>query len=385
MNIADAEEMAQPLKSRGMIATADIHEADVVLMNTCTVREHAEHKALSNLGRLKPWKDANPERVLIVAGCAASLWGDSLKKRFPFVDLVSPATAIETFPETVAAILKDRWNFQNEERQTFPRLTLVDGFLGGKSTFYRSEQPANEPLANAPFGSAGTAYVTIMRGCNYSCSYCIVPQVRGREKYRPMDDILTEVQKHSAAGYKEVMLLGQTVNSYYHRTEDQMKVLDFADLLRAINAIEGVESIRFMSPHPRHMRAHVIDAMADCKKVARHIHLPLQSGSDRILYAMKRLYGRAEYAAIVRNLREKLPDIRITTDIIVGYPGETEAEFSETLSLIESVRFNGLFAFKYSPRPGTVSAEAPDDVPETLKERRLQDVLALNDRLTTAL
>lgn len=215
-----------------------------------------------------------------------------------------------------------------------------------------------------------------MRGCNYNCSYCIVPQVRGRELYRPMDQILKEIRDKVGQGFKEVMLLGQTVNSYYCR---QSIIYDFSDLLREADAIDGLERIRFMSPHPKHLRDRTIAAMSECAKVCHHIHLPLQSGSTRMLETMKRLYTRQEYIAIVQKLRAAIPDISITTDIIVGFPGETQPDFEETLSLIREIKFNGLFAFKYSPRPGTSSAQMEDDLADFEKEDRLQKVLALNE------
>lgn len=382
MNVADSDEMSQPLKERGLTATSDMQVADIILMNTCTVRGHAEHKALSNLGRLKCWKEKNPDRILIVAGCAASLWGESLKKRYPYVDLVSPATQIEKFPEAIATVLKERWNWQEEMKVAFGDERKSGRAEEENDSFTRSSAP---PLSCSPFGSEATAYLTIMRGCNYSCSYCIVPQVRGREKYRPMPEILAEVHRKVSEGYREVMLLGQTVNSYYWRGPaaptnpiNRSTVHDFADLLRAVNAVEGVERIRFMSPHPRHMRDRVIRAMAECDKVARHVHLPVQSGSDSMLHQMKRLYTRGQYLAIVGKLRAAIPGVQITTDIIVGYPGETESDFAETLSLMKDVRFYGVFAFKYSPRPGTGAAQIPDDVPDPVKDDRLQRVLALN-------
>src|SRR5438132_9277532 len=216
MNTADSEEMAQPLQDRGFTQTSDVERADVVIMNTCTVREHAEHKALSNLGRLRHWKRENPNRILIVAGCAASLWGESLKKKFPYVDLVSPATEIERFPDAIGNVLKERWNWDAENKVAFgyERESERAGERENNS-FARSLAPS---LPHSLFGSEATAYVTVMRGCNLNCSYCIVPQVRGREKYRPMPEILDEVRAKVAAGYREVMLLGQTVNSYYWRS-----------------------------------------------------------------------------------------------------------------------------------------------------------------------
>jgi tRNA-2-methylthio-N6-dimethylallyladenosine synthase len=420
MNTADSEEMAQPLKERGFMATNDPALADVILMNTCTVRDQAEHRADSNIGRLRQWKDANPNRILIIAGCAASRWGDSIQKKYPFIDAVSPATKIEEFPDLIAKILKERWEWGSETKDSFQQFVgaeLSSARQGGTSIPsdrnpmtgrpeggpYKSSSPSPHPPV-APsddlFGNARTAYITIMRGCNYSCSYCIVPQVRGREKYRPMDEILAEVRAKVAQGLVEVMLLGQTVNSYYWRGSEEARkqgsgpthtsspprplapslVLTFADLLRAVDAIPGVEVIRFMSPHPKHMKDDLIRAMAETK-TARHIHLPLQSGSTRMLERMKRLYSREDYLTIVQKLRQAMPGLLITTDLIAGFPGETEDDFSQSLSLMELVRFDSLFAFKYSPRPGTPSADWPDDVSNDEKESRHQRILDLNQRI----
>jgi tRNA-2-methylthio-N6-dimethylallyladenosine synthase len=367
MNTADSAEMAQPLQSRGFTATGDASQADIILMNTCTVRDQAEHRADSNLGRLREWKAANPERILIVAGCAASRWGESIKKKYPFIDMVSPATKIEEFPEAVKSVLRDRWDGLKETTLAEP--AALDPEFRREST-------------NNWFGDENTAYVTIMRGCNYSCSYCIVPSVRGREKYRAMPDILAEITQRAGQGHREVMLLGQTVNSYYYRMRrgDAASdvVYDFSDLLRAVQAIPGVDAIRFMSPHPRHMKQKVIAAMAESPKVCRHLHLPVQSGSDAVLTRMKRLYTQSEYLDILKQLRAAMPEIKITTDVIVGYPGETDADFAETVALFQKAAFDGVFAFKYSPRPGTVSADSPDDVPNEIKESRLQSILALS-------
>ncbi len=369
MNTADSEEMAQPLQARGLTATARLQEADIVLMNTCTVREQAEHRADSNIGRLRPWKEKDPNRILIVAGCAASRWGDSIRRKYPFIDLVSPATEIEQFPEAIEKVLKERWNWDAETRAAFDGETERQSD-GAALLDSPSPRPSVPPSF---FGSEATAYITIMRGCNYNCSYCIVPQVRGREVYRPMAQIIEEIHQKANRGQAEVMLLGQTVNSYHDRENGRPH--DFADLLYAVNAVENVEQIRFMSPHPRYMRDRVITAMKECAKVARHVHLPVQSGSNCILDRMKRLYTREEYLSLVEKLRAAIPGLMITTDIIVGFPGETEADFAMTLSLIDVVQFNGLFAFKYSPRPGTASAELDDDVPNPVKEERLQNVL----------
>ena len=408
MNTADSEEMAQPLKERGFIQTPDAEQADVIIMNTCTVRDQAEHRADSNLGRLRPWKDRNPNRILIVAGCAASRWGDSIQKKYSYIDAVSPATRIEEFPELIAKVLKERWNWGNETLENFSGSVISDNVV-----MKATKQPPATALppyhpttpSNDLFGTEATAYVTIMRGCNYTCSYCIVPRVRGREVYRPMPEILSEIERKVAKGYREVMLLGQTVNSYHYRADTKTsspadvsggsmdpglllagmtpggKALDFADLLHAVNAVSGIERIRFMSPHPRHMRPSVIQAMAASRKVAHHIHLPMQSGSNRLLAEMKRFYTRETYDGIVQNLRAWIPGILITTDIIVGYPGEKEADFQNTLEALHSIQFDGLFAFKFSPRPGTAAAEQIDDVPAGEKEDRLQQVLAFSKHL----
>jgi len=401
--------MAQPLKDRGFLRTANVEEADIAIMNTCTVRDQAEHRAESNLGRLRPWKAANPNRILIVAGCAASRWGDSIKKKFPFIDVVSPATRISQFPETVAKVLEERWNFKTEEISDFGmRNSDFRNHLLEQNPNPKSDIRNPELLTDDWFGSDQTAYVTIMRGCNYSCSYCIVPQVRGREVYRPMPEILAEIERKTAEGYREVMLLGQTVNSYYWRQGEEMTVrggggderkqqelvynssiasvsprlpvspsavLDFSDLLYAVQAIPTVERIRFMSPHPKHMKDRVIQAIAECSKVARHLHLPLQSGSNEMLSKMKRLYTRDEYRTIIEKLRVAVPDLKITTDIIVGYPGEGENDFQDSMNFMKEIAFNSVFAFKYSPRPGTASAPLVDDVLESVKDERLQQIL----------
>ncbi|MBI3292628.1 MAG: tRNA (N6-isopentenyl adenosine(37)-C2)-methylthiotransferase MiaB [Elusimicrobia bacterium] len=351
MNVADSAEMGRHLEVQGVSQTAKLEEAQVVVVNTCTVRQQAENRALSQIGRLRNWKVQDPRRVLIVAGCAATRLQHTLKQRFPHVDLITPATEIARFLELVEKVLQERWSFLAESDEAFE----------GKTP----------PKLDA----GATAYVTIMRGCNYHCSYCIVPSVRGREVYRPLADILSEIGTRVREGAKEVLLLGQTVNSY--KAE-----VDFAGLLRAVDQINGLHRIRFMSPHPRHMRERVIQAMAECRKVCEHLHLPVQSGSDRILQLMQRYYTATHYLQAVRKLRETISELTLTTDIIVGYPTETEDDFRATLELIETVGFDGLFVFKYSPRPGTESARVPDDIPTAIKEERLQRVLQLAERLS---
>jgi len=347
MNEADGREMGRALLARGLIPADKPEEADCILVNTCAVRQHAEDKAASALGRLAAWRAADPSRILILAGCAAERWGQAVKRRFPYVDLVVGAKSLPNFDECLDGKLprpvfdgpreeKDAWGHYSDER-LLPGETL-------------------------------SAFVTVMRGCNYSCSYCIVPSVRGREVYRPAGSILSEVRRKAALGVKTIMLLGQTVNSY--RPSDGGDISDFAGLLRAVSAVPGVERVEFMSAHPFYVNEAMVRAMADSEKVARWIHLPVQSGSDDVLKRMRRNYTRGDFLGKADLLRSAMPGIFVTTDFIVGFPGETEEDFQRTLSLFDEGEFNGAFVFKYSARPGTPSADWADDIPETIKEDR---------------
>jgi len=356
MNSADTEEMGRHLAARGFAATADRDAADWVLVNTCTVRQHAEQKALSYLGRLRDWKDAKPGRRLVVAGCAAERLQDSLRRRFPHVDLVVGAISIGRFPE------------------------LADGLLPAGEFDARGEaadawSPENDYTAYTRGFPVG--HVTIMRGCNYSCAYCIVPRVRGREIYRPAESVLAEVGQKAAAGCSEILLLGQTVNSY--RPADG-PIQDFADLLRAVDKVPGVRRLRFMSPHPFYVNERFAAAVAESPNVCPHMHLPVQSGSTPVLRRMRRNYSRADFLARAALLRRFVPGIALTTDIIVGFPGETDDDFKDTLSLIDEADLDGAYSFKYSPRPGTDAAEGPDDVPREKKEERLAVLLESLER-----
>ena len=357
MNAADAEEMSRPLVERGWRAADGLEDADAVLVNTCTVREHAEHRAVSLIGRLAAWKEARPGRLVIVAGCAAERLKDGLQRRFPHVDLVVGAKSIEQFPAIVEEALRERYDAPRETREAFGSLALTP--------------------------SPAVAYVTIMRGCNYSCSYCIVPSVRGRELYRPLRSVLEEIRAKAAAGAREILLLGQTVNSY-RSADENGRAVDFADLLRAAGAAPGVKRVRFMSPHPYFLTDRVIAAMAETPQVARHIHLPVQSGSDRILKAMRRNYTRAQYLERLARLRAALPGVALTTDLIVGFPGETEEDFRRSLALVEEADFDTAYCFKFSPREGTEACGLEGTVPETEKEERLQRLLLLVERRSEA-
>lgn len=368
MNVADSEEMSGEFLRRGFAPTADKEDADVILLNTCTVRQHAEQRALSYIGRLKEWKKQRKGRKIVVAGCAAERLKKELRQRFPHVDLVAGAKSMEQLPEVFGEFFKknppESFNWFKESEKAFG---------GGE---LRTE---GEPFV---LGDSETAFVTIMRGCNYSCSYCIVPAVRGREIYRDPETILSEIERKARAGSKKLMLLGQTVNSYWHRGAKEgaeggePALVDFAELLRRASQFDGIEEIKFMSPHPHYMNDRQIAAIAESKKVSSEIHLPVQSGSNPILKAMKRNYTREEYVEIARKLRAALPELYLSTDFIVGFPGETEEDFEQTLSLVEQVRFSMAYCFKYSPRAGTESAQnMADDVPESVKEARLARLL----------
>jgi tRNA-2-methylthio-N6-dimethylallyladenosine synthase len=349
MNVADSDEMGRHLKARGLTPTEDPDEASVLLVNTCTVRQHAEDRAFSEIGRLKKWKARVPGRKVVITGCAAERTKAFLENRFPHIDLVVGARSIENFG------------------------TIVDGLLERRNTDEDLE------YANPAVDDKISAFVTIMRGCNYSCTYCIVPYVRGRESYHPMEQILAEVCDRVTEGAREITLLGQTVNSY-HRDGSKGRDTDFADLLEAVAAVDGVERIRFISPHPYYMTDRVIDAMAGLPEVCESLHLPVQSGSNPILKKMLRNYTREHYLRLVEKLRTAMPGMSISTDIIVGFPGESEEDFRQTLSLIDQAEFDWAFIFKYSTREGTPAA-GWESFSDELIEDRHQECLALIDRL----
>jgi tRNA-2-methylthio-N6-dimethylallyladenosine synthase len=349
MNVADSNEMGRHLQARGLAPTDDLDDASVLLVNTCTVRQHAEDRAFSEIGKLKRWKAGQPGRKLVITGCAAERTKEFLEDRFPHIDLVVGAKSIEEFGH------------------------IIDGLL--------ERRPTDEDLdyAMPATGDRVSAFVTIMRGCNYSCTYCIVPAVRGRESYHSMEQILGEVRDRVAEGAREITLLGQTVNSY-HRDGARGRNTDFADLLEAVAGVNGVERIRFISPHPYYMTDRVIEAMAGLPQVCEALHLPVQSGSTSMLRKMLRTYTRDQYLQLVDRLRGAMPEMTISTDVIVGFPGESEADFRETLSLIEEAQFDWGFIFKYSPREGTAAADLPC-LPLELIEERHQECLALMDRI----
>ncbi len=356
MNMADSEAISVCLESEGFLRTHDIKEASIIILNTCSVRQLPEQKAYSFLGRAEPFKKKNPGIKIIVAGCMAQRAGKEIKKRFPIVDLVVGATEISGFHE----ILKNKLKIWRH----------------GKTP------TAHIPTIPALQASPVSAFVTIMRGCENFCSYCVVPFVRGPEISKPYREILAETRNLLNGGIKEVTLLGQNVNSYLDKTITTARPLDFTDLLREISLLEKLERVRFMTNHPKDLSDKLIAAMAEMPKVCEHLHLPLQSGSDRVLKAMNRGYTAKHYMSILDKAKARMPGLNITTDILVGFPGETEDDIRETLGVIKTAGFDSLFAFKYSARPGTAAAKIEDNVTLPEKEERLNRVLELGNGIS---
>ncbi len=348
MNEYDSGKMRAQLAPAGFVSTDDMDDADLVIVNTCSIREKPEQKLHSFLGRILPQKRVRPVTVA-VAGCVAQMDGDRIFKKYPGVDLVFGPDAVAKVREMVDAARTER--------------VLDTTFFGAEGYPFPTDL---DPDAEGRVG----AFVTIQKGCDNKCTFCIVPSTRGDETSRPTAEILAEVEGLVARGVREITLIGQNVNSYGLKVHGMPT---FADLLRAVHAIDGVEVIRYTTSHPRDMGDDVVACYAELPKLASHLHLPVQSGSDRVLRRMKRFYTRERYLEVVRKLREARPDFVLTTDVIVGFPGESHADFDETMSLLEEVRFEGSFSFKYSPRPGTPALRLLDDaVPDDVAQARLE-------------
>ena len=349
MNVHDAERMAGLLDQAGYEPTADDLDADVVLINTCSVREKAEEKLFTRLGELQQRELETGERPLVaVAGCVAQQEGAQILKRSRAVDVIIGTQNLKRLPMLVEAAA-----------HAPRRSPVVDLDPLGDVSF---------PLGIARRGDPVKAYVTIIEGCNEFCAFCVVPYTRGHERMRPVADILADARHAVATGALEIQLLGQIVNHY----EAPDEACDFAGLLERLHEIDGLERIRFASPHPRHVTDRMIDAMRRLPKVCRHLHLPVQSGSSRVLAAMRRRYTREDYLGLVTRVRDAIPEIALSTDMIVGFPGETDEDFEATLSLTAAVRYHSMFSFKYSPRPNTLALKRMrDDVEEGEKTRRI--------------
>ncbi len=356
MNAYDSEKISGVLAaSEGLAPAANAEEADVIVFNTCSVREKAQEKVFADLGRVKHLKQTNPGLMIAVGGCVASQEGGAIIERAPYVDVVFGPQTLHRLPELLA---RRRASGRAQVDVSFPEIEKFDHL----------------PPARV---EGAAAFVSIMEGCSKYCSFCVVPYTRGPEISRPFDDVIAEIAGLATQGVKEVTLLGQNVNAW--RGEIDGTAQDFAELLRYVAEVEGIERIRYTTSHPREFTQRLIDAHAELPSLAAHIHLPVQSGSDRVLAAMKRGYTSLEYRSIIRRLREARSEISLSSDFIVGFPGETEADFTATLALADDLQFDGAYSFLYSPRPGTPAAELPDTTPPAEKQERLRRLQAQLD------
>jgi tRNA-2-methylthio-N6-dimethylallyladenosine synthase len=351
MNEYDSNKMIDVLHaSEGSEVTSTVEDADIVIFNTCSVREKAQEKVFSDLGRIRELKLENPNLIIAVGGCVASQEGAAIVKRAPYVDLVFGPQTLHRLPQMIA---KRRATGRPQVDISFPEIEKFDALP--------------PPKIDGP-----TAFVSIMEGCSKYCSFCVVPYTRGEEVSRPVEDVLTEIAVLANKGVSEVTLLGQNVNAYQGKLPGLNDTLDFAGLLALVNDVPGIERIRFTTSHPKEFTQRLIDAYANLPKLVDHLHLPVQAGSDRILMAMKRGYTALEFKSIIRKLKLVRPNLTLTSDFIVGFPGETDSDFEKTIDLIAELGFDNSFSFIYSPRPGTPAAGLADDTPQDVKLARLQ-------------
>lgn len=351
MNAHDSESLAGILEIMGYAPAQAREEADIIVFNTCCVRENAENRIKGNIGAVKPLKEKRPDLITVVCGCMTQQPGvaESLKKTFSFIDIVMGSGCVHKLPELLLEVLSGR--------RTAP-------LLSGPNEAITEHTPVKRVRKES-------AYINIMYGCNNFCSYCIVPYVRGRERSRRSEDILEEARALAGDGCLEIVLLGQNVNSYGKDSGE----ISFAQLLRRLDKIDGIKRISFMTSHPKDLSEELIEAMAQCEHVSNQLHLPVQSGSDRILRLMNRKYTRAHYMDLVRSIREHIPDIGLSTDLIVGFPGETDEDFEDTLSLCREIGFASAFTFIYSKRSGTPAASMPEQVPLKIKRERIMKLI----------
>ncbi|MFZ9624347.1 MAG: tRNA (N6-isopentenyl adenosine(37)-C2)-methylthiotransferase MiaB [Burkholderiaceae bacterium] len=364
MNEYDSDKMAEVLaESEGAVLTDRLEEADIILFNTCSVREKAQEKVFSDLGRLRALKRERPSLVVGVGGCVASQEGANIVARAPFVDVVFGPQTLHRLPQ----LLRERAQTGRSQVDiSFPEIEKFDHLPPART-------------------DGATAFVSIMEGCSKYCSFCVVPYTRGEEVSRPFDDVLTEVAGLADQGVREITLLGQNVNAYLGPMGDTAEKADFALLLEYVAEIPGIERIRYTTSHPREFSQRLINAHGAIEKLATQVHLPVQSGSDRILAAMKRGYTSLEYKSIIRKLRVARPEVCLSSDFIVGFPGETEADFAQTMRLIEDIGFDASFSFVFSARPGTPAADLPDDTAQAVKLERLQRLQAQIDTQARAI
>ena len=358
MNEYDSDKMADILHAdEGMTITDTPEDADVVLLNTCSIREKAEDKVFSDLGRLRELKKRKPNLLIGVGGCVASQEGQQIINRAPYVDVVFGPQTLHRLPDLIA---QRHQTGRPQVDISFPEIEKFDHLPASRKT-------------------RGSAYVSIMEGCSKYCSYCVVPYTRGEEVSRPLDDVLTEVASLAAQGIKEIVLLGQNVNAYLGKMSDSSELADFALLIEYVAEIPGVERIRFTTSHPKEFTQRLINVYAKVPKLVSHLHLPVQHASDSVLSAMKRGYTALEYKSIIRKMRAVRPDLTLSSDFIVGFPGETDEDFNKLLKMVEELQFDNSFCFIFSPRPGTPAANLTDDTPYEIKLQRLQTLLALID------
>ena len=356
MNISDSERMAGQLTEMGYTETTELGQADVILINTCCVRESAEDKIHGKIGEIKHLKQSKPHLVFGVTGCMAQKDGDALLKRAPHVDFVLGTNKVHELGNVIREVQASNGH-------------IVDLSAG--------DAPLPEDMKVARGGKL-SAWVPIMYGCNNFCTYCIVPYVRGRERSRELAEVVREVEEVAAKGFKEVTLLGQNVNSYGKDTNGP----DFADLLAAVDRVEGIERVRYMTSHPRDLSDKAIEVIRNSEHICKHFHLPVQYGSDKLLQAMNRGYTTDYYRELVKKIRTAVPDASITTDLIVGFPGETAADFQQMLDFLREIRYDAAYTFLYSKRSGTPAAEMEDQVPQEVKKARLQELMDLQNSIS---
>lgn len=359
MNVHDSEIMSSLLESMDFLPTEEENLANVIIVNTCAIREKSQHKVYSALGRFRQARKANPEMVIAVAGCVAQQEKDRLLKTSDLVDLVIGTHQIGELPDMIEMVRRDR-----------TRISKVDFCDDVKSLNLRGPAPKKDQICS---------FLTIMQGCSNFCSYCVVPHTRGPEQSRPLEKIVEEAEWLVELGIREITLLGQNVNAY---GLDLQSENNFATLLKSLNDVKKLERIRFTTSHPKDFDLDLIETMASLDKVCEHVHLPIQSGSDQVLKAMGRKYNRHQYLSKIKWLRQRIPGVAITTDIIVGFPGETEENFQETLSLLDLIKYDQIFSFKYSVRPGTAAENICGHLSEEIKKSRLALVHQIQERIT---
>lgn len=357
-NVSDSEKLKGMLKNMGYTLTEDLEEANFIIFNTCAVREHAEDRVFGNIGATKQYKRKNPNTIIAICGCMVQQEhiAEKIKKSYPYVDIVIGTHVEHRLPEFL-----------------YKR-------LNGSKRIFELSMEDNKIIEGVPISRDGTfkGWIPIMYGCNNFCTYCIVPYVRGRERSRAPEEILAEAKKMISEGYKDITLLGQNVNSY---GKGEAHGVNFAKLLRMLNDIEGEFVIRFMTSHPKDCTIELLDTIKECKKISRHLHLPFQSGSSKILKRMNRYYNREQYLELIKNAKTRIPDVSLTSDIIVGFPGETYEDFKETVSLVEEVEFSSLFTFIYSKRNGTPAAVMEDPVSREEKGKWFQELLVAQEKI----